>query len=87
MPPVALLANGESQKTIRRLITTDGATIDGETRSHGFHGPLATTITAPDDGHCTAPYRDTPIHHIDHRVRHSDDGPTDLGNGYCALHD
>jgi hypothetical protein len=86
--PVALLADGEGQKTIRRPFTRDGVVIGGNPRAAGPTAP-APRSSARDDGRCTAPYCDTPIHHIDHRVRHSDDGPTELGNGdgYCALHD
>jgi hypothetical protein len=86
--PVDLLATWQGRATLRRLFTSDGAIIGGETRSRNFRGTLAKLMDARDRGRCTAPYCDAPIRHRDHRLRHSHGGPTsfDNGRGLCAFH-
>jgi hypothetical protein len=73
---------------LRRLFTSDGVIIGGESRSRGFRGSLAKVMDARDGGRCTAPYCDAPIRHRDHRFRHSEGGPTSFenGRGLCVFH-
>jgi hypothetical protein len=86
--PVDLLATWEGRATLRRLFTSDGVIIGGESRSRRFRRSLAKVMDARDGGRCTAPFCDAPIRHRDHRFRHSHGGPTSFANGRgrCAFH-
>jgi hypothetical protein len=72
----------------RRLVTTDGIVIGGDSRRRAFGGVLADLIRSRDRGHCTEPGCDAPIEHLDHVRRHSRGGRTTLANGRgtCAFH-
>jgi hypothetical protein len=73
--PAHLLATWAGRATLRRLFTSDGVIIGGESRSRGYRGSLAKVMHARDGGRCTAPYCEAPIRHHDHRIRHSHGGP------------
>ncbi|ALL80527.1 hypothetical protein AD017_03650 [Pseudonocardia sp. EC080619-01] len=79
--PVELLATGEGRKTLRRLITSDGVVIGGDSRQRTFTGLLARLVRARAGNRCTEPYCDAPVRHVDHIHRDADGGATELDNG------
>ncbi|QJY45294.1 HNH endonuclease [Pseudonocardia broussonetiae] len=86
--PVDLLTTGAARTTWRRLITSEGVVIGGDSRSRLFTGRLAALIRARDGGRCRESYCDAPIRHLDHIHRWADGGTTtfDNGRGMCAFH-
>ncbi|MBN9734352.1 MULTISPECIES: HNH endonuclease signature motif containing protein [unclassified Pseudonocardia] len=86
--PVDLLATGEGRKTLRRLITSDGVVIGGDSRQRTFTGLLARLVRARAGNRCTEPYCDAPVRHIDHIHRDAEGGATELdnGRGVCEFH-
>ena len=62
-----------------------GDMVGGDPPRRRFDGWLAQLIRLRDQT-CRDPYCDAPIRHIDHIQRHTDGGPTTLGNGrgVCA---
>ncbi|OLL70978.1 hypothetical protein Ae168Ps1_5481c [Pseudonocardia sp. Ae168_Ps1] len=86
--PAELLATSEGRKTLRRLITSDGVVIGGDSRQRTFTGLLARLVRARAGNRCTEPYCDAPVRHIDHIRRDAEGGATDLdnGRGVCEFH-
>jgi hypothetical protein len=86
--PVELLATTGGKKTLRRLITSDGIVIGGDSRQRGFTGLLLRLVKARAGNRCTEPYCDAPVRHIDHIRRDADGGRSELenGRGVCEFH-
>ncbi|MER5675180.1 DUF222 domain-containing protein, partial [Pseudonocardia alni] len=86
--PVDLLATPEGTKSLRRLLTSQGIVIRGDSRQRTFTGLLATLIKARAQNRCTEPYCDAPVRHLDHIHRDADGGHTELdnGRGVCEFH-
>ena len=86
--PPDILSTTAGRKTWRRLLTSQGIVIGGDSRSRKFTGLLAELIRARDRYRCTESACDAPIREIDHIIRATDGGPTtfDLGRGTCQFH-
>jgi hypothetical protein len=82
------VATGEGRKTLRRLITSEGVVIGGDSRQRTFTGLLARLVRARAGNRCTEPYCDAPVRHVDHIHRDAEGGVTDLdnGRGVCEFH-
>ncbi len=65
--PVDVIATSQGRKTWRRLITSDGIVIGGDSRQRTFDDNLARFLRARDGNRCSEPYCDAPIRHLDHR--------------------
>ncbi|TCK25366.1 HNH endonuclease [Pseudonocardia endophytica] len=86
--PADLITTTTGKKAWRRLLTTAGIVIGGDSRRRQFTGFLAELIRARDRWRCTEAYCDAPAREIDHIIRSADGGPTtfDLGRGTCQFH-
>ena len=86
--PADLIATTAGRKAWRRLTTTAGIVLGGDSRQRKFTGLLADLIRARDRYRCAEPYCDAPIREADHVVRWADGGPTEFGNGrgLCQFH-
>jgi len=71
---------------VRRLFTRpdSGHLVAMDSRRRRFEGQLRHLVILRDE-FCRAPWCDAPIRHVDHPVRHQDDGSTawDNGQGLC----
>ena len=86
--PMSALASMRGRKRWRRLLTSDGIVIGGDSKRRAFPGFLDMLIRARDRHRCSEPYCDAPIRQIDHIVRVEDGGETDFlqGRGVCEFH-
>ncbi len=86
--PADLLATTGGRKTWRKLVTSDGVVIGGDSTQRRFTGFLADLIRARDRYRCREPYCDSPIREVDHIRRWADGGQTEFpnGRGYCVFH-
>ena len=86
--PVELLASTTGRKTWRKLVTSKGIVMGGDSTQRKFTGFLADLIRARDQFRCREPYCDAPIREIDHVHRRADGGPTSFekGRGACVFH-
>jgi Domain of unknown function (DUF222) len=86
--PVSLLATTTGRKTWRKLVTSKGVVIGGDSTQRKFTGFLAELIRARDRYRCSEPYCDAPIRECDHIHRSIDGGPTEFwnGRGLCVFH-
>ncbi len=86
--PADLLATTTGTKAWRKLVTSQGVVIGGDSTQRKFTGFLADLIRARDRYRCSELYCDAPIRAIDHIRRAEDGGPTefDNGRGLCTFH-
>ncbi|MGH8882286.1 MAG: DUF222 domain-containing protein, partial [Stackebrandtia sp.] len=86
--PVELITTTTGKKTWRKLVTTAGVVIGGDSTQRTFTGFLADLIRARDHHRCSEPYCDAPIRETDHILRWADSGLTEFrnGRGQCVLH-
>ncbi len=86
--PVDVLATTSGKKAWRKLVTSKGVVIGGDSTQRKFTGFLADLIRARDRYRCSELYCDAPIREVDHIRRWADNGRTEFpnGRGYCVLH-
>ena len=86
--PMSTLASMRGRKRWRRLLTSNGIVIGGDSKRRKFTRFLDMLIRARDRYRCTEPYCDAPIRQIDHIIRVEDGGDTEFwqGRGVCEFH-
>ncbi|MEV1293576.1 DUF222 domain-containing protein [Pseudonocardia sp. NPDC049635] len=86
--PLELLACAGGRAMVRRLLTSEGVVVGGDSRQRAFTGLLARWVRARSGGRCTEPYCDAPVRHLDHIRRAAEGGATVLENGraVCEFH-
>ncbi len=72
--PVDVLATTSGKKAWRKLVTSKGVVIGGDSTQRKFTGFLADLIRARDRYRCSELYCDAPIREVDHIRRWADNG-------------